>query len=292
VSVFNPGAIDFKGKIILLYRAVGDDHISRLGYAESSDGIHFTRMSDPVYDPPINDSIERLGAEDPRITKLGNRYYILFTAASIYEAKDSFDASDISTSKRAPFRIRIGVATTKDFKKITHATHLFPGLDTKDAALFPAKIHQHFYVLHRVHPDLSLARSKHFIHWQHTTIAYPRPGMWDSNKIGAGAPPILRPYGWLLFYHGVDDTKTYHIGIMVLDKSDLTKVIYRSAKPILSPKTRFERVGWVDRVVFVCGATEWREYFYLYYGAADRVVGLAMVQKNDLDKFILKSIQK
>jgi hypothetical protein len=51
-GVFNPSAIKLDGKVHLLYRAVGKDGWSRIGYASSKDGITIDERSDtPVYSP-------------------------------------------------------------------------------------------------------------------------------------------------------------------------------------------------------------------------------------------------
>lgn len=291
--VYNPAATIYRGKIILLYRAQGDDFISRIGYGQSSDGIHFKRHDEPWYDSPIDDSLERFGAEDPRATKIGSIYYILYTAASVYCAKDkNHSTNNISTSKGAPFRIRIGLAKTKDFKKVSHAHHIFPGIDTKNAVLFPEKIGGKYYIIHRIHPCMTLASSTNFDNWDQADSDCPRPSHWDSLKIGAGAPPIKTRYGWLLFYHGVDKQKVYRLGIMLIDKDDPSKILYRSPEPIMSPEKSYEKRGLVNNVVFTCGAVEWGDEYYVYYGAADRVVGLATIKKETIDELfesVLKS---
>lgn len=292
-AVFNPGVAIYHDKIVLLYRAVGDDHISRLGYAQSSDGIHFKRFDTPRYDSPVNDPYERIGAEDPRITKIGKNYYILYTAASLYSATDPVapKTAEISISKGPPFRIRAGLAITKDFKSISHKGHLLGDLDTKDATVFPKKFNGQLYLLHRVHPNLSLSTSPDCIRCRHdVTIADPRKNSWDSEKIGAGAVPIKTPYGWLLFYHGVDHRSYYHLGIMVLDLRNPRKVLYRSPEPILSPQQDYEKEGVIKNVVFTCGALEWKNYYYIYYGAADRVIGLATIEKAKVEEFLSKEI--
>lgn len=276
----------------MLYRAVGADNISRFGFAQSDDGIDFQRFQNPRYDPPVNDEFERIGAEDPRISKIGNHYYILFTAASIYPLNDrrAPKASKISISKAAPFRVRAALAITTNFKKIEHKGHLFGDLDTKDAAVFPEKIDGEYYVLHRVYPNLSLSTSPNCLQCRHdVTMAKPRQGKWDSLKIGAGAPPIKTDYGWLLFYHGVDHNKRYHLGMMVLNKNNPRQIIYRSPEPILSPQEPYEKQGNVKNVVFTCGALEWKNHYYVYYGGADKVIALATVAVEEITRAIKKS---
>jgi len=127
------------------------------------------------------------------------------------------------------------------------------------------------------------------IHWtDHKIIMRPRPGTWESLKIGAGAPPIKTEYGWLLFYHGVDDNRVYRLGVALLDLKDPSKVIKRYDKPVLSPETQWEKEGQVPNVVFTCGAVEIDgTYFVFYYGGADTVIGVATISKKEIDRFAL-----
>src|SRR4030088_3234680 len=50
-GTFNPAVIERDGKIVMLYRAQDGKGTSRLGYAASSDGVHFTRRTEPVFSP-------------------------------------------------------------------------------------------------------------------------------------------------------------------------------------------------------------------------------------------------
>ena len=99
--------------------------------------------------------------------------------------------------------------------------------------------------------DILLGR--HATWTDHKKFMEIRPGMWDSNRIGAGATPIKTDKGWLEVYHGVDDDKHYQLGIVYLDLNDPAKVIARSRTPILKPELDFEKVGLVSNVVFTCG---------------------------------------
>jgi predicted GH43/DUF377 family glycosyl hydrolase len=124
---------------------------------------------------------------------------------------------------------------------------------------------------------------------QHLTQAYGhRPVMapqaeWERLKIGAGAPPVLLPYGWLLLYHGVSGADTalekhvrYCAGAAILDRDDPTRVLYRSPRPILEPEGPQETQGSVPGVVFPTAIDRRVEgHFDVYYGAADTVIGVA-----------------
>ena len=103
----------------------------------------------------------------------------------------------------------------------------------------------------------------------------PRPGMWDSTKIGIAAPPLETEAGWLLLYHGVSDEGIYRIGAALLEFHNPANVISRTADYIFEPKEEYELKGIIDNVVFPCGAVIRDNTVFIYYGGADKVVGVA-----------------
>src|ERR1700735_27396 len=84
-GTFNPSVIVRNGKIVMLYRAQDKGGTSRLGYAESEDGLHFTRSSEPVF-VPEKDYEKDGGVEDPRLVQFGDTYYLTYTG---YNKKDA-----------------------------------------------------------------------------------------------------------------------------------------------------------------------------------------------------------
>ena len=102
-GVFNPAVIELGGKIHLLYRAVGGDHISRFGLAISEDGEVFTRFDEPIFEGDQKSPFERLGVEDPRATVIGRDIFITYTAASVYPA-GSKPINQIPESHGTPWR--------------------------------------------------------------------------------------------------------------------------------------------------------------------------------------------
>lgn len=265
--VFNC-AVVFDGELFhMVYRAQGEDMVSRMGYAVSTDGIHFNRLENPVFTPKTQD--ELLGVEDPRITYLEGEYYMLYTAYS-------------------PGKVRIAMASTKNFITWKRYGVVIPDVDNKDAALFPEKINGRYVMLHRIPPDIWLAFSGDLIHWgDFVKIASPRKGYWDNLKIGAGAPPIKTEYGWLLLYHGVEDSvrPIYRLGFMLLDLKDPTKILKRSEEPILEPEEEWEIFGGVPNVVFSDAMIEYKGKYYVYYGAADNHIALATIDIDDVLKW-------
>jgi len=262
-TCFNAAVVYEEGLFHLVYRAQGTaDNISRLGYAVSADGIHFARLDKPVLVP--ENEYERWGVEDPRITRLGDRFYMLYTAYSAHGT-------------------RVSLASSRNLLAWQREGIVLPDEDNKDAALFPAQIGGRYAMLHRRPPDIWLAWSDDLLHWTgHQVILRPRPGLWDETRVGAGGPPIRTERGWLLIYHGYNRDRVYCLGLALLDLEDPTVVISRAEEPVLVPSEPWERAGDVPNVVFTCGSVVVGDEVYVYYGAADMRIGLATARLQDL----------
>jgi predicted GH43/DUF377 family glycosyl hydrolase len=272
--VFNAAATYLDNRVHVLYRAIGDDGVSRLGYASSPDGYHFDeRLPSPVFEPA--NAHERWGCEDPRLTPQNGRYIMTYTA----------------------FHDRILCAFQIAMTSISHEDFLnkrwnweerwrpFPGVQNKNAVIFPRKINDSYVMFHRFHPDICVAYSNDLRRWHDiAAVMGPRQGMWDGIKIGAAGPPIKIDEGWLLVYHGVDARSIYRLGVALLDKENPERVIYRSEEPILEPTEDYERFGFVPNVVFSCGAVLLDGQLLIYYGGADTVIGVATFDLNEIIK--------
>ena len=269
-TVFNTAAIHANGKFHLLYRGVahtpGDPNRSSIGYASSTDGVHFDRRDAPILSPGVVPE-EAQGVEDPRVTKLDDTYVMLYTA---------YDG----------IHTQIAMATSEDLIRwkrhgIVLGYELFG--NNKDAALFPERIGGRYCMMHRPEPDIYLAFSDDLHRWtDHVRIMEP-VFEWERRKIGGGAVPIRTEAGWLVIYHGVDDDLGYRLGVALLDLEDPTRVIARQPEPILEPAADWELTGDVNNVVFTCGAVLRDHELWVYYGAADTVIGLA---KGRIDDFL------
>lgn len=282
-ATFNPGATIYNDKVLLLYRAIGGDGFSRFGKAISADGFVFERFAEPIFEAELENPLERLGVEDPRIAKIDDTYYIIYTEASVYQAKAYKEKKFApSLSHPAPWRVRPGLVTTKDFKNFERKGILLD-IDTKDAALFPEKINGQFVLLHRIYPNMIITYSDDMKNWHSEKILIsPRPEFWDAERVGAGATPIRTKSGWLNIYHGIDSNHRYMLGVLLLDLTDPTKVLYRSEDPILEPQEDYEMAGLTPNVVFTCGVIEKGGVLLVYYGAADKVIGVATIETEKL----------
>jgi len=273
--VFNPAMFELEDKIHYIYRAMGDDDVSRLGYACSLDGcVIEERLPYPVFEP-LNPE-EARGVEDPRVTVMGDTCVMAYTAFS-----------------RIP---QIGITTIKAKDLLERRwlwgerVYPFSGVTNKDAALFPRKIDGKYVMFHRIDPDLWIAYSYDMKTWFGSkSIMNPRNGAWDGVKVGIAGPPIEIDEGWLQIYHGVDENRVYRLGVLLLDRDDPEKIIYRSADPILKPYEAYERQGQVPNVVFSCGAVKRGDRLQLSYGASDTVIA---VSNHYLDEILSPYLSK
>jgi predicted GH43/DUF377 family glycosyl hydrolase len=283
--VYNTAAAVYRGRVHLLYRAQGADWISRLGLAVlDEDGVSVAHRSGrPVFEPATDNAWERLGVEDPRVSRIGDVYYLCYTAASLYPALKPrrYKRPSAFSDEGVPWRTRIAIARTRDFRNFRRCGMAFRNWDNKNGALFPRKVRGWYVLLHRLFPDIHLGVSRDLHHWHnYGPLIRVRPGHWDGNRVGVAGPPLPTPYGWLLIYHGVDDNRVYRLGIALLDLDDPRRVIARSDNPILEPEEPYEREGLVPNVVFSCGAVDYRGRVMVYYGAADSVVAVASVPRD------------
>jgi beta-1,2-mannobiose phosphorylase / 1,2-beta-oligomannan phosphorylase len=315
--VCNPGAWYEDGKFYLLYRAAGDDedHIIRFGLAISDDGINFQRVSDkPVFEPSI-DGPDRGGVEDARIVKFGKEYYITYAYRPFPPGRywtfphDVVALPDVGEDAPVVFRKNIansGLALTKDFMtwqrfgRITQTN-----LDDRDVILFPEKINGKFAMLHRPkqwigkeygtnYPAIWITFSDDLMVWngQSQLLLAGREGTWEE-KIGGSTPPLKTKDGWLLIYHGVEKGGKgyYRVGVALLDLDDPTKVIARCEDWIMEPEHEYELNGFYKGCVFPTGNVIVDDILYVYYGAADKYVGLATCLVSELLNYI-KSANK
>lgn len=278
--VFNPGAIIENDKVLLFYRAMGsNDPISRFGVAESLDFVNFKRQVDPIFSG-FGTKEDELGVEDARVVKIDDTFYFVYTAVS--QNKDAVAPQGVPDSiVRVP---QIALASTKDFKTFENHGIIVPNTIGKDASLFPHKINGEYWLIYREGVDQTyFTRSTDLKNWTPKKFVFDkRPGYWDSMRVGIGGSPIETEKGWLLFYHGFNEDLVYSIGVMFLDISDPSHVLYRSDKPLLQPEEDYEKKGLVPNVIFTCGTVERDGLYYIYYGAADKVIGLVTIDKSEV----------
>lgn len=299
-AVLNPAALALGGRTHLLYRAVGMDGASRLGYASSPDGMLFDkRLPYPVYlaQPPRSAPGQLRqyspvlypsggswgGCEDPRMVAIEGRVYVTFNMFENWKLR----AAAISMSEEDFLAER--------FYKWEGPVILSHGERDKNWVLFPEKINGTFAVLHSIFGE---ERSRVRIEYtddlstlSQKTFESPDPHKMPDDRISwhyrmrsVGPPPLKTGCGWLVLYHAMDprEPSRYKLGAMLLDLADPTKILVRSALPILAPDENYENHG-KPGVVYACGAVIREGVLYVYYGGADKVVCVATAP---LDAFL------
>ena len=286
-ATFNPAAVLLDGKVHLLYRAIGANGTSYLGYAAGEDGVNFEeRSSEPVYiakehydgrnatqTPYTNKYMSGgswSGCEDPRIVHVDGTLYMTYTAFDGYHP---------------PGMALTSIAESDFLKKNWQWTEPIliskPEQIQKNWTLFPEKIHGKYAFLHAINPaikidyfddpmDAEMAIESKFSGNGDRT-------RWDNLMRGAAAPPLKTKDGWLVFYHAMDkrDPNRYKLGAMLLDYDDPTKILHRSNTPLLEPNAWYENEGAKHGVIFACGGVIKDDTLFVYYGGADSVTCVA-----------------
>ena len=271
-GVFNPAVVKHGDRFVMLYRAQDSTGISRLGYATSPDGVTFTRDSEPVLSPEA-DYERGGGVEDPRLVLIDGTYYLTYTA---YNGKDA----------------QLALATSRDLRRWERKGVILPAYKgrwntnwTKAGAILPHRIGGKYWMFYMADakdkPDqMGIASSSDLITWSEE-LDYPvlrrRPGFFDSRVVEPGPPPVLTKDGILLVYNGADDQLVYRTGWVLFDRTNPTRVLARSDRPLFEPVSEWEKVGQVPNVVFVEGLVVEPHRWLLYYGGADKFIGVASV---------------
>lgn len=269
-AVFNPGVVQFEEETLLVVRVEDRTGVSHLSVARSADGLtNWVIEDERSLIPDIGSHPEQFGIEDPRITRCGEEYLIVYTGYSTH----------------GPL---VRLASTRDFRSYECRGTVMPPED-KDAALFPvqfggrwALIHRPLSTTPRPAAHIWLSWSPDLRHWgDHAILLGAREGAWwDAHKVGLCTPPLQTSEGWLFVYHGVRITAAgsiYRLGLALLDLEHPERVIARSSEWVFGPDAPYERTGDVEQVVFPCG---WQllpdgDTIRMYYGAADTSVCVA-----------------
>jgi predicted GH43/DUF377 family glycosyl hydrolase len=299
---FNPAATVKGGKIVVLYRAEDKTGVeigtrtSRIGYAESADGLHFIRRSKPVLYPG-NDSQKKYewpgGCEDPRVAVTSSGTYVMFYT---------------QWNRDVP---RLGVATSRNLKTwVKHGPIFkkaydgkFVNIPHKSASILTTvtngrqiitKVNGRYW-MYWGERHVYAATSVNFNDWTPLTdekgelkeLISPRKGYFDSDLTECGPPAILTKKGIILFYNGKNSTgdasdkrftaNSYCAGEVLFDKHDPQKVVARLDLPFLRPMASFEKSGqYINGTVFIEGLVYFRKEWFLYYGCADSRVAVAI----------------
>jgi len=309
VATFNPACIHENGKFYLLERACSGlkPLQCRIGLLESEDGFNFEHILDrPVFTP------EQLGCpagtvEDPRITKIDDKYYLIFAHRPFnYNCYPTGIAEPVYTPVIGKMfeginMTRSGIAVSDnmiDWEFLCWITP--PEVDDRDNVLFPQKINGKYAMLRRPMdyvgeeygcsgPSIWISYSDDLLTWSDPELVAVPENDWEGGKVGAASPPILTDEGWLTLYHGVDENTVYRVGVMLLDKDNPAKVIARSPEFIMEPEEYYEKVGLIiPNVIFPTANVVKDGLLYIYYGCADTCIGAATVPLADILEYVLK----
>ena len=299
----NPGAWfdEDRQEVLLLYRACDDDsgHRIGLGLAVSKDGRSFTRVSDAPVFAPSKEGFDAGCVEDPRLVKIGDWYVFTYACRAFPPGQYWKSSADRKyefpgTPSFFPLALRenktmTGLAFTRDFRTFIRAGRITdPRLDDRDCYLFPEQIGGKWWRIHRPAewvgaaygnlsaPAMWIGSSTDLLAWGESQILIRPKFDWEGNRIGGNTPPLRTEAGWLTLYHGKGDDDNYRLGALLLDLDDPVRVIGRTKDWILQPEASYETDGcYQGGVVFPCGKVVIDGVLHVYYGAADKYVGLA-----------------
>ncbi len=306
-AVCNPGAIYDDGKVYMLYRASGETDIYRIyfGLAVSDNGYDFKRVSEkPNYTG--RHGFDSGGVEDPRIVKMEDGYFYVTYACRVTPFTAFVQNNKAEFPENAPKSMtenytRTGLMRTKDFKTYENLGAITPDdIDDRDVVLFPEKINGQYVMFHRpAHyvgekygtdkPGIWMAFSDDMRNWTDDVLIAKPEFEWQSAKIGASTPPIKTDQGWLVMYHGVDDKRIYRQGLLMLDLNDPAKIIARPTDFIMEPTEKWEIEGVEHDVVFAVGNIIIGNELFVYYGGADKVIGLATAKLNEVIDYVMQA---
>ena len=268
-AVYNPAAIVKDNKVFLLCRSetgLGDNIISKINLFSSQDGFSFKEFpKNPLIKPER--SYEKMGCEDPLIIKTDkNEYFLTYTA---YEGKN----------KKGDYKIKLMGAFSKDLIHWKKTSPLIEG--EKSGAIVQDYKYKGQYVMYFGGKEIKIAFSKDLIKWNFNQkpILTARKGIFfDNHLIEGGPPPILTKKGIFVVYNGKNNAGKFSVSWAIFDKNNPLKVLKRSKKPILEPTEYWEKYGKVNNVVFATGFVFFKGKWLLYYGGADKSVGVATLQ--------------
>jgi len=301
LHTFNPAAIVRGDKVYVLYRSEDDSgamaiggHTSRLGMAESSDGVHFTRRADPVFYPAEDGEESREwpgGVEDPRIVEGEDGVYVL-----TYTQWNRVSYSvGIATSSDLTHWAKHGPAfLTAAGGKYAHLQYKSAGIVTRleKGRLLAARIDGKYW-MYWGEGAIRLASSDDLIHWtpvedatgSPVTLLRPRPGHFDSTFPETGPPPVLTDKGIVVLYNGKNaeaggdpdlGPNAYAAGEALFDGHHPARLLEQSGKPVLKPELAYEKTGqYAAGTTFAEGLVAFHGRWFLYYGCADSLVAVA-----------------
>ncbi|MEI6409537.1 MAG: pesticidal protein Cry7Aa [Bacteroidota bacterium] len=324
-AVLNPAVQQEGDNIHLFYRAVSKGNYSSIGYSKLKGPLKVEERFDaPVIFPQLE--YESHGIEDPRITEIEGLYYLTYTA---YDGVNALGT--LATSKDLEHFEKYGIivpqitydvfshfvgfkgAINGKYERYNNRNNLLTVPDKtilvwdKNLIFFPRRINKKLYFLHRIKPDIQIVSVNELAElttdfWEQylinirDNIALVSKYEHEASYLGGGCPPVETEAGWLLIYHGVQDTPKGYVyaacaALMELDNP--LKEIARLPYPLFKPEHQWELKGEVNNVCFPTGTALFDDTLYIYYGAADERIACASVNLPALiAELLLNKIKK
>jgi|GEM_PF-74882 len=313
-AVLNPSIIEEDGKYHMLYRAVDPTMVSYVGHLtmtyDGDEPVIEKRDDVPLISP--EQPFEKMGSEDPRIVKFEDEYHLFYTGWDEYNARlVHCSGKDINNLKNR--KLCGPLFTNEEAKKLLKNV---PELDRyrerwskdpgdqalweKDATILPRRVNGKIVFIHRLRPDMQIAYLdsieqlwdqsfwEDYLKNMEKHILMERVSWWDESHMGMGPVPIETPEGWLVIYHGVTQkpVQTYRAGAALFDLDDPQKLIGRTDEPLFEPLNEWEMVGDVNNVVFPEGLVVRDNRLDMFYGGADKVIGVISTRMDQLIDFL------
>jgi predicted GH43/DUF377 family glycosyl hydrolase len=308
-GVLNPAVMREGDSVHLFYRAVQKGNYSTIGYCKLDGPLSVAERYDkPIMVPEFD--YESHGVEDARIVKIDDLFYMTYTGYDGTNARGALAVSnDLKTFEKRgiivpPITYSEFVVHAESAGKINenyYQNHAFyyrkadPEkkimLWDKNVVFFPRKINNKLVFLHRIRPGIQIVSvnnidelskefwNDYFINLQEHIVLDPVYAH-ESSYIGSGCPPIETEHGWLLIYHGVEETlhgMVYSACAALLDLKDPSKEFARLPYVLFSPEYDWELKGEVNNVVFPTGTALFGNTLFIYYGAADTCIACASI---------------
>jgi len=301
-DTFNPAATTKNGKIVVMFRSEDATHMgigsrtSRIGYAESTDGLHFDIQNTPVVYPA--DDAQKAnewpgGCEDPRVAKTEDGLYVMFYT----QWNRDVARLAVATSNDLQTWTKHGPAFAKAYNgrfanNFTKSASIITKMQEGQQVI--AKFGDK-YMMYWGEQFVNVATSTDLVNWEPMLdeqgellqVMKTRPGYFDSDLTECGPPAIMTDKGIILFYNGKNKAgegadpnytaNSYCAGQALFDKNDPTKYITRLDKPFFQPEADFEKSGqYPAGTVFIEGLVNHQGKWFLYYGCADSFVAVAV----------------
>ena len=313
-GVLNPAILREGDSVHLFYRAVRQGNYSSIGYCRLDGPLTIAeRWNKPFMVSEFD--YESQGVEDARIVKIDDLFYLTYTGYDGTNARGALATSqDLWHFKKQgvivpPITYAEFVLLAESDGKVNenyYRNHKFYYQEAdpekkimlwdKNVIFFPRRINGKLVFLHRIRPGIQIVFidslkeltkefwGNYFLKFQEHIVLDPVYAH-ESSYIGSGCPPIETEHGWLLIYHGVEETnrgRVYSACAVLLDLNDPSRELARLPYALFSPEYNWELVGEVNNVVFPTGTALFGDTLFIYYGAADSLIASASVKLSAL----------